>query len=206
MAAATICVHRPKTGAEFLLPPLPAVARALAKAIYVAAVQSTLKHATSLSPCARLIKRWPLRSPYDISFIPTRSAPANVRPFSHPCAETHARLPSTGAGHADEANRGHPQAPRSGSTSAYLRVSVEGLRKWLCRCRDDDIDVQGTGERRSGTSSSSNEPWATRISGSFFMLFSLAALSRDEIGCQTGSSTASETLIGLKDIGERAFV
>ena len=55
--ASTVCVHRPKTGAEFLLPLLPAV-YALCRITCVSAAHSAPVRGTYLSRCAPLIRRW----------------------------------------------------------------------------------------------------------------------------------------------------
>ena len=127
--AATIRVHRPKTGAEFLLPLLPAVARALA---------SYLRHGRPIHAQTRNLFIT-LRAPHKAlacsvsvrHILHTHAQRAGVSaPFlgthvlrhTHACRQlelgTRTKLIGDILGHRD------PE-----STSAYLRVSVEGLRQ-----------------------------------------------------------------------------
>jgi integrase/recombinase XerD len=127
--AATIRVHRPKTGAEFLLPLLPAIARALA---------AYLRHGRPVHAQTRNLFVT-LRAPHGAlacsvtvrHILHTHAQRAGVSaPFlgthvlrhTHACRQlelgTQAKLIGDILGHRD------PE-----STSAYLRVSVEGLRQ-----------------------------------------------------------------------------
>ncbi|MGH9776659.1 MAG: site-specific integrase [Candidatus Acidiferrales bacterium] len=127
--AATIRVHRPKTGVEFLLPLLPAVARALA---------AYLRHGRPIHAQTRNLFVT-LRAPHGAlacsvtvrHILHTHAQRAGVSaPFlgthvlrhTHACRQlelgTQVKVIGDILGHRD------PE-----STSAYLRVSVEGLRQ-----------------------------------------------------------------------------
>lgn len=127
--AATIRVHRPKTGAEFLLPLLPAVARALARYLCHGRpihAQTRNLFITMRAPHKALACSVTIRH---ILHTHTRragvSAPflgTHVLRHTHACRQmelgTPAKLIGDILGHRDPA-----------STSAYLRVSTEGLRQ-----------------------------------------------------------------------------
>jgi len=127
--AATVRVHRPKTGAEFLLPLLPAVSRALA---------NYLRHGRPIHARTRNLFIT-MRAPHKAlacsvtirHILHTHARRAGVSaPFlgthvlrhTHACRQlelgTPAKLIGDILGHRD------PE-----STSAYLRVSTEGLRQ-----------------------------------------------------------------------------
>ena len=127
--AATIRVHRPKTGAEFMLPLLPAVARALT---------GYLRHGRPIHAQTRNIFIT-LRAPHK-----GLASAATVRPILH----THARRAGVSAPFLGTHVLRHTHACRQlalgtrakligdilghrdpESTSAYLRVSYEGLRQ-----------------------------------------------------------------------------
>ena len=127
--AATVRVHRPKTGAEFLLPLLPAVSRALANYLRhgrPAHAQTRNLFITMRAPHKALACAVTIRH-----ILHTHAQRAGVSaPFlgTHVLRHTHAcRQMELGTapkvigdilGHRD------PE-----STSAYLRVSIEGLRQ-----------------------------------------------------------------------------
>ena len=127
--AATIRVHRPKTGAEFLLPLLPAVARALA---------AYLRHGRPIHAQTRNVFIT-LRAPHKAlacsvtvrHILHTQAQRAGVSaPFlgTHVLRHTHAcrhlELGTKTKLIGDILGHRNPE-----STSAYLRVSVEGLRQ-----------------------------------------------------------------------------
>jgi site-specific recombinase XerD len=127
--AATIRVHRPKTGAEFLLPLLPAVARALAsylrrgrpihaqtRNLFVTLCAPHKALASSIT-VRHILHTHAQRAGVSAPFLGT-----HVLRHTHACRQlelgTRTKLIGDILGHRD------PE-----STSAYLRVSVEGLRK-----------------------------------------------------------------------------
>lgn len=127
--AATIRVHRPKTGAEFLLPLLPAVARALAAYLRLGRpihaqtrnLFITLRAPHGALACAvtvrHILHTHAQRAGVSAPFLGT-----HVLRHTHACRQlelgTRTKLIGDILGHRD------PE-----STSAYLRVSVEGLRQ-----------------------------------------------------------------------------
>jgi integrase len=127
--AATVRVHRPKTGAEFLLPLLPAVSRALANYLRRGRpvhAQTRNLFITMRAPHKALACSVTIRH-----ILHTHARRAGVSaPFlgthalrhTHACRQmelgTPAKLIGDILGHRD------PE-----STSAYLRVSTEGLRQ-----------------------------------------------------------------------------
>jgi site-specific recombinase XerD len=127
--AATVRVHRPKTGAEFLLPLLPAVSRALA--IYLRRGRPVHPQTRNLFVTMRAPHKALACSVTIRHILHTHARRAGVSaPFlgthvlrhTHACRQmelgTPAKLIGDILGHRD------PE-----STSAYLRVSTEGLRQ-----------------------------------------------------------------------------
>lgn len=127
--AATIRVHRPKTGAEFLLPLLPAVARALASYLRHGRPIHAQTRNLFITLCAphkalacsvtirHILHTHAKRAGVSAPFLGT-----HVLRHTHACRQlelgTRTKLIGDILGHRD------PE-----STSAYLRVSTEGLRK-----------------------------------------------------------------------------
>lgn len=127
--AATVRVHRPKTGAEFLLPLLPAVSRALANYLRRGRPVHAQTRNLFITMCAphkalacsvtirHILHTHARRAGVSAPFLGT-----HVLRHTHACRQmelgTPAKLIGDILGHRD------PE-----STSAYLRVSTEGLRQ-----------------------------------------------------------------------------
>jgi site-specific recombinase XerD len=127
--AATIRVHRPKTGAEFLLPLLPAVARALARYLrrgrpihaQTRNLFVTLRAPHKALACSVTVRHI-LHTHAQHAGVSAPFLGTHVLRHTHACRQlelgTRTKLIGDILGHRD------PE-----STSAYLRVSVEGLRQ-----------------------------------------------------------------------------